>query len=174
MKEIKFLRCIVVCVALFAVSATISALVGKMIITDTVYYAVSSDNSPVGVTEFIGDVRVVSEGTLFQLLFMLLSGFSMIPIVSASFVCIVRGVTLGYCASTITSGITEAGAIVPIGTCYALSTVTVILFSALSVSFSESIRKDGMSASSSAKYLAVFLVFSGCAVFCDGARLFFV
>ncbi len=174
MKEVNFLKSIIICTALFAVSATVSALVGKMIITDTTYFAVSAENHLSGVSEIVNRLKDVSEVTLFQLLILVLAGFSVLSLVTSSLVSAVRGVTFGYCAATASNGAVTAEGILPVGTCYAITSVVVIIFSAIAVSFSSMVREKGLEVCQVSKYIAAFFAFSGIAVLIDGARLLFV
>jgi len=174
MKEISFFKSIIISTGVFAISAVISSLIGKMIITDTVYFALSADNSAAGFADRISALKNASEASLSQLLILSLSGFSALSLAASSAVSMVRGVTFGYCTAIVERGVVSAAAFLPIGICYAFTSVAVIIYTAVTVSFSSSIRENGLKVGQVSKYIAVFFTFSGIAVLSDGARLLFV
>jgi hypothetical protein len=174
MKDSRFLKTMVMCTVMFGLAAVLSALLGNMIITDTVYYTVSRDGSAVGLFGIVGLLKDAASWSLFQLLFLFLSGFSAFSLLSAVTVSIIRGVTFGYSAAVFTGGAASGEGVLISGVCFALTSIAVMIFSSLAVCFFAHIREKGTAFASSAKYAATFFVFSGIAVISDGARLIFI
>lgn len=174
MKDVDFLRTVLICALIFLLSAVLAALLGKMIITDTVYYAVSADKDAVGFFGIIDLAKDTASASLFLLLFIFLSGFTVFSPASALLASIVRGVIFGYSVVSFKSGSAVAEGFLTSCVFFALTSFILLVFSAFSVHFFRYIRDEGVSFSAFCRYTALFLVFSGITVISDGARLIFI
>ena len=171
MKDMVFIRTLIICTAVFCLSAVCAAFISNMIITDTVYYAVSADRCEVGFSGIVNTLLKSSSGTLFQILFVFLSGFSVLSFFTAVGISLIRGVTFGYSAASFISGSALADGIVAHGVFFVLSSIVLLVFASFSVYFFRYIRDKGTSFTATSRYVALFFVFSGIAVISDGARL---
>ena len=174
MKDATALKIMIYTVLIFVLSAICAGFIGKMIITDTVYYVVSPSKDDVGILSVFKFLKEASFGTLLQLLVIFLAGFSFFSFASITVVNIIRGGVFGFTIAMYLSGIAVGKGIVHVAILFSLTSIVVVMFSGVSVCFFKYIRKNGVTFLSAVRYTSVFFICSGCAVLLDGARLLFI
>ncbi len=176
--EKKPVKTALLCTVVFCVATIIAALVGRVIIGDTVYYPIKTDASSVLAGNRFSILADSLLPSALQLAFVGLAGFSVFALTAAMIISLYRGAAFGYVTALASTGTfklspTDTSSVIeilPPLILYFLSGVLIIAFSAFAVSMSEVFAR-GVKSGYVLRYLALFLVFSGAVFVLDLLKL---
>ena len=172
----------IICSAIFCVSIILTALTCNLIVSDTHYATLTPDYGSLSLYD--GAEQLVSSAfsTASQMMIVFVAGFTFFAAPVAAVVSAYRGISFGYAVSVVAQGrikfsgnenlsvfgLTEIPVFAIVLFMYLLSSILMLFFMNLSVSFSERLKKSQtVDEAPVKKYILLFCVLSGACSLCD-------